>query len=379
MRAAAAARRAGAARGSGTNLKPSPSRRSTARRPVAAAASRAPQPRLRPAAGHAAPAAWVAASCTGAQGAMARRASGRCCQAAEPRVQLRTRRGSAAGETGVQRVRETQPTTGESTATNWQRITAPLAAEVTPAGQGASLGTPMHKGAKPPETTHRSSSTSSHRSSSGAHLARELDLHGLLVLADAAHVGVVAGAAGVHLLGVHTVLQLDGKQGAAAGCGVRMQHQMQNARPRLTGWGATAQPACRALLPSAAGDCVHDLPPPSRDTCQQPLSGRHPHTATPAAHLLASGHRNTGSHSLARPPPPSSSRKGRTHLGVQVLHLAVGEHAVDVAVNLELGAQLGQQRQALLLARQLQQVGALRVQARRAAQAVSGMHRRLAG
>lgn len=46
-------------------------------------------------------------------------------------------------------------------------------------------------------------------------------------------------------------------------------------------------------------------------------------------------------------------------LGVEVLHLAVGEDAVELVVDLVLGAQPGAERQALLLARQLQEVGPL--------------------
>ena len=44
-------------------------------------------------------------------------------------------------------------------------------------------------------------------------------------------------------------------------------------------------------------------------------------------------------------------------LGVQILHLAVREHAVELAIGLELVAELREQCQALLLPRQLQQVG----------------------
>lgn len=46
-------------------------------------------------------------------------------------------------------------------------------------------------------------------------------------------------------------------------------------------------------------------------------------------------------------------------LRVKELHLSVREDTEDVSVNLELGAQLGQERQALLLPRQLEQVRAL--------------------
>lgn len=46
-------------------------------------------------------------------------------------------------------------------------------------------------------------------------------------------------------------------------------------------------------------------------------------------------------------------------LGVEVLHLAVGEDAVELVVDLVLGAQPGPQGEALLLARELEEVGPL--------------------
>lgn len=45
----------------------------------------------------------------------------------------------------------------------------------------------------------------------GRHLAAELDHCRLLVLANPAHVGVVTGAASIHLLRVYTILQQDRK------------------------------------------------------------------------------------------------------------------------------------------------------------------------
>ena len=124
---------------------------------------------------------------------MARHPSGLRCQAAEPRSQLRTRRGSAAARGGG------RAHTSQS---------AFLANKLLPGrpqlGSPAHTPQPTHRAPRPPACPRCTPQLS------WAHLAGELDLHRLLVLANAAHVGVVARAAGVHLLGVHTVLRRAG-------------------------------------------------------------------------------------------------------------------------------------------------------------------------